>query len=97
MVWATAAEGQVNQSTALGQIELAELERGAIDPSNNVLQQHIANYKNSNGGPMLAKIGAQLGNIIRNTYAGLVMTVVMTLMVGAAWLHAMHANKLCLG
>jgi hypothetical protein len=90
MVCVTAAWAQVNQSTALGQIELAELERGTVDPANNVLQQHIANYQNSNGGPMLAKIGVQLGNIIRNTYASLVMTVIMTLMVGAAWLHAMR-------
>jgi hypothetical protein len=90
MVWATAAWAQVNQSTALGQIELAELERGNVDPASNILEQHIANYKNSNGGPMLAKIGVQLGNIIRNAYAGLVMTVIMTLMVGAAWLHAMR-------
>ncbi|HXB02493.1 MAG TPA: hypothetical protein VNV15_06715 [Opitutaceae bacterium] len=84
------AWAQVNQSTALGQIELAEQERGTVDPANNVLEQHIANYQNSNGGPMLAKIGVQLGNIIRNPYAGLVMTVIMTLMVGAAWLRAMR-------
>jgi hypothetical protein len=84
------AWAQVNQSTALGQIELAELERGQVDPANNILEQHIANYQNSNGGPMLAKIGVQLGNIIRNPYAGLVMTVIMTLMVGATWLHAMR-------
>jgi hypothetical protein len=89
MVGAT-AWAQVNQSTALGQIELAELERGQVDPSNNILEQHIANYRNSNGGPMLAKIGVQLGNIIRNPYAGLLMTVIMTLMVGATWLHAMR-------
>jgi hypothetical protein len=90
MVCTTGTWAQVNQSTALGQIELAELERGTVDPSNNVLQQHIANYQNSNGGPMLAKIGVQLGNIIRNPYAGLLMTVIMTLMVGAAWLRAMR-------
>jgi hypothetical protein len=89
-ICAMAAWAQVNQSTALGQIELAELERGNVDPANNVLLQHIANYQNSNGGPMLAKIGVQLGDIIRNTYAGLVMTVIMTLMVGAAWLRAMR-------
>ncbi len=89
-ICAPAAWAQVNQSTALGQIELAELDRGNVDPANNVLEQHIANYKNSNGGPMLAKIGVQLGNIIRNTYAGLLMTVIMTLMVGAAWLRAMR-------
>ena len=87
---ATAAWAQVNQSTALGQIELAELERGTVNPANNVLQQHIADYQNSNGGPMLAKIGVQLGNIIRNTYAGLTMTVIMTLMVGGSWLQAMR-------
>jgi len=86
------AWAQVNQSTALGQIELAELERGRVDPGNNILEQHIANYQNSNGGPMLAKIGVQLGNIIRNPYAGLVMTVIMTLMVGATWLHAMRES-----
>jgi hypothetical protein len=90
LVGATTTWAQVNQSTALGQIELAELERGTVDPSNNILQQHIANYQNSNGGPMLAKIGVQLGNIIRNAYAGLLMTVIMTLMVGATWLHAMR-------
>jgi len=89
-ICAPVAWAQVNQSTALGQIELAELERGNVDPSNNVLEQHIANYKDSNGGPILAKIGVQLGNIIRNTYAGLLMTVIMTLMVGASWLHAMR-------
>src|SRR5258708_6077321 len=86
----TTAWAQVNQSTALGQIELAGQERGKVDPANNILEQHIANYKNSNGGPMLAKIGVQLGHIIRNTCAGLVMTVIMTLMVGATWLRAMR-------
>jgi hypothetical protein len=89
-ICAPSAWAQVDQSTALGQIELAEMERGNVDPTNNVLEQHIANYQNSNGGPMLAKIGVQLGNIIRNTYAGLLMTVIMTLMVGATWLHAMR-------
>jgi hypothetical protein len=89
----TLAWGQVNQSTMLGQIQLAEQQRGQVDPASNVLLQHIANYQNSNGGPVLASLGIQLGNVVRNTYVALLMTVVMTLMVGAAWLKTLREGK----
>jgi hypothetical protein len=93
IAFSSLSPGQVNQSTMLGQIQLAEAQRGQVDPSSSILNQHIAIWENSNGGPVLQSIGVQLGDVMGNAYAKLFMSVIMTLMVAASWLKAMRESS----